>query len=185
MFQYTLTDLFERRIGDVLTTSSYDEIGGVRGAITHRVEDLFGELGPEEQEAARQLFLRLVSMSGDDTWSRRRVRAEEIISLDVDVVALQAVIDRFGKRRLLFFDRDRISGAPTLEVGHEALLTEWERLGTWIVRRAVYLLRHAAFVTAVDDWERSGQDPGYLVTGSAARRIRAVGRIEPARAQRS
>ena len=105
MFQYTLTELFERRAGDVLDEAGYDEIGGVRGAITHRGEGLFGELGPEEQEAARQLFLRLVSMSGEDTWSRRWVRAEEIISLDVDVVALQAVIDRFGSRRLLFFDR--------------------------------------------------------------------------------
>ncbi|MDJ0498288.1 MAG: BTAD domain-containing putative transcriptional regulator, partial [Acidimicrobiia bacterium] len=80
MFQYTLTELFERRAGDVLSEASYSEIGGVRGAITNRAEDLFGELGPEEQEAARQLFLRLVSMSGENTWSRRRVQAEEIIS---------------------------------------------------------------------------------------------------------
>ena len=166
MFQYTLTELFERRVGDVLSEASYDEIGGVRGAITHRAEDLFGELGPEEQEAARQMFLRLVSMSGEDTWSRRRVRAEEIVSLDVDVVALQAVIDRFGSRRLLFFDRDRATGAPTVEVGHEALLTEWERLGDWIREARTDLVRHASFVSAVDDWERSDRDPGYLVTGA-------------------
>ncbi len=166
MFQYTLTELFERRAGDVLSEASYDEIGGVRGAITHRAEELFGELGPEEQEAARQLFLRLVSMSGEDTWSRRRVRAEEIVSLDVDVVALQAVIDRFGSRRLLFFDRDRATGAPTVEVGHEALLTEWERLGDWIREARTDLVRHASFVSAVDDWERSDRDPGYLVTGA-------------------
>ena len=166
MFQYTLTELFERRAGDVLDEASYDEIGGVRGAITHRAEGLFGELGPEEREAARQLFLRLVSMSGEDTWSRRRVRAEEIISLDVDVVALQAVIDRFGSRRLLFFDRDWATGAPTVEVGHEALLTEWERLGDWIREARTDLVRHASFVSAVDDWERSDRDPGYLVTGA-------------------
>jgi basic membrane lipoprotein Med (substrate-binding protein (PBP1-ABC) superfamily)/tetratricopeptide (TPR) repeat protein len=166
MFQYTLTELFERRAGDVLGEASYDEIGGVRGAITHRAEDLFGELGPEEQEAARQLFLRLVSMSSEGTWSRRRVRAGEIVSLDVDVVALQAVIDRFGSRRLLFFDRDRATGAPTVEVGHEALLTEWERLGDWIRAARTDLVRHASFVSAVDDWERSGRDLGYLVTGS-------------------
>ncbi len=166
MFQYTLTELFERRVGNVLSEASYDEIGGVRGAITHRAEDLFAELGPEEREAARQLFLRLVSMSAEDTWSRRRVRAEEIISLDVDVVALQAVIDRFGKRRLLFFDRDRTTGAPTVEVGHEALLTEWERLGDWIGEARHDLLRHASFVAAVDDWERSGRDAGYLLTAA-------------------
>jgi basic membrane lipoprotein Med (substrate-binding protein (PBP1-ABC) superfamily)/DNA-binding SARP family transcriptional activator len=166
MFQYTLTELYERRAGDVLREAGYDEIGGVRGAITHRAEDLFDDLGPEEQEAARQLFLRLVSMSGEDTWSRRRVRAEEITSLDVDVVALQAVIDRFGSRRLLFFDRDRATGAPTVEVGHEALLTEWERLETWIREARHDLLRHGAFVAAVDDWVRSDRDPGYLVTGT-------------------
>ncbi len=166
MFQYTLTDLYEQRDGDVMVESAYNEMGGVRGAITHRAEELFLDIGPEEQAAARQLFLRLVAMSDGETWSRRRVKASEIISLDVDVVALQAVLDRFGTHRLLLFDRDRVSGSPTVEVGHEALLSEWDRLEDWINDARQDLVRHRSFAASVDEWERSGRDPDYLVSGS-------------------
>jgi basic membrane lipoprotein Med (substrate-binding protein (PBP1-ABC) superfamily) len=166
MFQYTLTELYERRVDDRLLESTYDELGGVRGAITHRAEDLYHRLRPDEQEAARQLFLRLVAMSDENAWNRRRVLASEIISLDVDVVSLQAVIDRFGAHRLLFFDRDKATGAPTVEVGHEALLNEWPRLEGWIRESRHDLLRHASFVSSIAEWERSGRDPGFLMTGA-------------------
>ncbi|MEA2002419.1 MAG: transporter substrate-binding domain-containing protein, partial [Actinomycetota bacterium] len=166
MFQYTMTELFERRDGDALLESSYEQMGGVRGAITHRAEDLYRQLEPDQQDAARQLFLRLVKISDEQTWSRRRVHAAEIISLNVDVVALQEVIDRFGIHRLLLFDRDLVTGSPTVEVGHEALLSEWPRLEGWIREAGRDLLRHAAFANYVEDWERSGRNPEYLVAGA-------------------
>jgi basic membrane lipoprotein Med (substrate-binding protein (PBP1-ABC) superfamily)/DNA-binding SARP family transcriptional activator len=166
MFQYTLTELFERRAGDALLESAYDEMGGLRGAITNRAEDLYNGLLPDERTAARQLFLRLVTMSDEHTWSRRRVHASEIISMDADVVAIQTAIDTFGRHRLLLFDRDKVTGAPTVEVGHEALLTEWPRLEAWISRARHDLLLHASLVAAVDEWERADRDPGYLVTGA-------------------
>ena len=165
MFQYTLTELYERRADDALVESAYDEMGGLRGAITHRAEELYRELTPEEQAVAEQLFLRLVAMSDEETWSRRRVHASEIISMDSDVVAMQTAIDKFGRHRLLLFDRDKVTGAPTVEVGHEALLTEWPRLQEWISGARHDLLLHASLVAAVDEWERADRDPGYLVTG--------------------
>ena len=112
------------------------------------------------------MFLRLVALSGDDTWTRRRVPASEITSLDVDVVALNEVLDRFGSHRLLSFDRDKTSGAPIIEVGHEALLTEWTRLAAWTKDARDDLKHHAAFSAARDEWETSDRDPGYLMTGS-------------------
>jgi basic membrane lipoprotein Med (substrate-binding protein (PBP1-ABC) superfamily) len=166
MFQYALTELYERRSDDVLTEAAYEELGGVRGAITNRAEELYQGLSPEEQAAARQLFLRLVAISDTETWTRRRVRAAEIISLDLDVVALQAAIDRFGTHRLLLFDRDEVSGSPTVEVGHEALLSEWPRLEGWIRDARGDLVRHAAFASAMAEWERADRDPGFVVTGA-------------------
>ncbi len=166
MFQYTLTELHERRSGDVLLESAYDDMGGLRGAITNRAEELYAALMPDEQAAARQLFLRLVAISDEQTYSRRRVHAAEVISMDSDVVALKSAIDEFGKHRLLLFDRDKVTGSPTVEVGHEALLTEWPRLQEWISAARHDLMRHSSLVAAVDEWERADRDPGYLVTGA-------------------
>jgi basic membrane lipoprotein Med (substrate-binding protein (PBP1-ABC) superfamily) len=166
MFQYTLTELFDRRVGDTLTAATYRSMGGVQGALTRRADDLYDQLDPEQQQVAKQLFLRLVTITEQDEWSRRRVRASEMVSLDVDIVAMQTVIDLFGSHRLLTFDRDQVSGAPTLEVAHEALLSEWGRLRVWIEESRDDLQRHAALATAARDWANAGRDDDYLYTGS-------------------
>ena len=166
MFQYTLTELFDRRAGTMLTAETYREMGGVRGALTKKADDLYGYLTSEQQAAAKQLFLRLVAISEHDHWSRRRVLASEIVALDVDIVAVQAVTELFGSHRLLTFDRDYISGSPTLEVAHEALLGEWERLREWIRDSRSDLDRRFALASALGDWQNADQNPDYLFAGS-------------------
>ncbi|MEA3510616.1 MAG: BMP family ABC transporter substrate-binding protein, partial [Actinomycetota bacterium] len=165
MFQYTLTELFDRRVGNVLTIGTFRAMGGVRGALTQRADDLYNQLDPGEKEAAQQLLLRLVAISDHDEWSRRRVHASEIVALDVDVVAMQRVIEVFGAHRLLSFDRDQVSGAPTVEVAHEALLHEWERLRQWIEENREDLLQHRELAGAANRWHGAGRDQDYLYTG--------------------
>ena len=77
LLQYALTELFDRHEDGMLTTSAYNAIGGVVGALARRAEDVFLSLDTQHQAVARQLFLRLVSLndSGNDT--RRRVSREE------------------------------------------------------------------------------------------------------------
>ena len=69
IFQYALTELFDRRDGDLLTLAAYRAMGGVRGALSRRADDLYHGLTLDEQEAARQLFLRLVTITEHDDWS--------------------------------------------------------------------------------------------------------------------
>ncbi len=165
-FQYTLTALFDRRVDHKLKAEAYRAMGGLAGALTRRAVELFAGLSKGEQQAARQLFLRLVSISNGDEWSRRRVPAEELIALDLDIVELQAVIDAYGDARLLTFDRDPVAGAPTVEVAHEALLTEWERLRKWIDAARSDIQRQLRLATAADEWRSSADDPDYLLAGS-------------------
>ncbi|MGI9621290.1 MAG: BTAD domain-containing putative transcriptional regulator [Acidimicrobiales bacterium] len=165
LFQYTLTSLFDRRSSDVITLEQYSEMGGIRGALTKRAEELFSNLGDAEQLAARQLFLRLVTISGEREWSRRRVRAAELTSMDTDLVAMQQTIEAFGNQRLLAFDRDQVTGSPTVEVAHEALLVEWPRLRAWIDEARDDVVRHAALVAALNEWQAAGQNPDYLLVG--------------------
>jgi basic membrane lipoprotein Med (substrate-binding protein (PBP1-ABC) superfamily)/DNA-binding SARP family transcriptional activator len=165
LFQYALTELFDARDGPVLDLATYERIGGVRKAVARRAESLYGQLEPLEQETARQLFLRIATVSGDIV-GRRRVPASELLSLDVDVIALRTAIDAFTRYRLLALDRDPASGSPTVEVAHEALLAEWHRLRDWIDQHREDLAKQASLVVAVNEWEASGRDPGYLLTGT-------------------
>ncbi|HEY4611230.1 MAG TPA: BMP family ABC transporter substrate-binding protein, partial [Ilumatobacteraceae bacterium] len=165
LFQYALTELFDAREGHVLDLATYERIGGVRKAVARRAESLYGQLQPAEQETARQLFLRIATVSGDIV-GRRRVPASELVSLDVDVIALKTAIDAFARYRLLALDRDPATGSPTVEVAHEALLVEWHRLRDWIDQYRDDLAKQSSFLVAVNEWEQSGRDAGYLLTGT-------------------
>jgi basic membrane lipoprotein Med (substrate-binding protein (PBP1-ABC) superfamily) len=165
LFQYTLTMLFDRRESGVVTVDAYRSIGGLKGALAQRAEDLWAELDQPEQAAARQLFLRLVTITGDREWSRRRVAASELTSMRRDLVATQRVIGSFGEHRLLAFDRDQTSGSPTVEVAHEALLTEWPRLHAWIDDARDDVVHHSTLVAAMSEWRAAESNPDYLLVG--------------------
>ncbi|HEX9762102.1 MAG TPA: serine/threonine-protein kinase, partial [Acidimicrobiia bacterium] len=140
LLQYALTELVSSRTSDLLTVPGYRATGGVLGALATRAEELYGQLDRIGREAARQVFLRLVTVqeTGEDT--RRRVQKRELRGLGVDPQALEQVLERFGEYRLLTFDRDPLTRGPTVEVAHEALLSEWPRLRDWITERREDLL---------------------------------------------
>ncbi len=164
LFQYALTELFEGRSGNTMSAASYRAMGGLSGALGRRASDLYEELDSEEKKAARQLFLRLVVIHDSEAPSRRRVDGEEIISLGIDTVVMQRVISLFGEHRLLSFDADRLTGAPTVEVAHEAILTAWPVLDEWLQASADDLRRHASLAVALREWELADRDADYLLS---------------------
>jgi len=159
LLQYALTELFERRAGRSLTLQAYQEIGGVVGALAKRAEDLYQALVDAEQDAARQLFLRLVTLGEGTEDTRRRVRLTEIANLSD---AMQAVIDRYGESRLLTFDRDPLTRTPTTEVAHEALIRSWERLREWLDADRETLRLRSKLTQAAIEWDEAGHDAGFL-----------------------
>jgi hypothetical protein len=62
LLQYALTELFDRRVNNALKLEIYHEIGGALGALARRADEIYESLKPDEKEAARQLFLRLVRL---------------------------------------------------------------------------------------------------------------------------
>jgi WD40 repeat protein/class 3 adenylate cyclase len=162
LLQYALTELFAARRSDLLALESYRATGGVVGALGRRAEELYARLDTSARRACRQVFLRLVSVDPGGQDTRRRVRTRELRALEVEADALEAILDRYGEHRLLSFDREPLTRTPTVEVAHEAILDQWERLRSWIAERREDLLLHRRLVEAVADWEDSDRDPEYL-----------------------
>jgi len=162
LVQYALTELFAARTSDLLTLEGYRATGGVVGALGRRAEELHARLDAPARRACRQVFLRLVSVdpTGQDT--RRRVRRRELRGLELAPEVLDAILGRYGEHRLLSFDREPVTRTPTVEVAHEAILGQWDRLRTWIDERREDLLLHRRLVEAVAEWEDAGRDPEYL-----------------------
>jgi WD40 repeat protein len=178
LLQYAMTELFERRQNQRISRAAYEEIGGVHGALGRRAESLYHELDEPGQAAARQLFLRLVTLGEGAEDTRRRVLRSELEELRITNYELRrktkeegsphlsAVVDRFGAARLLTFDRDPLTRAPTVEVAHEALLREWPRLRDWLAQSRDDVRMQRLLARATAEWQQAGQDEGYLLRGS-------------------
>jgi hypothetical protein len=124
LLQYTLTELFDRRADELLTLDAYRTLGGLAGALSRRAEEIHERLSDAGRQAAIQVFLRLVRPGDAGHHARRRVALRELTALELDPVVLSEVLDAFGGCRLLSFDHDPATGEATVEVAHEALLSE-------------------------------------------------------------
>jgi WD40 repeat protein/DNA-binding SARP family transcriptional activator len=166
LLQYALTELAEYHDGGVLRLGVYRRIGGAWGALARRAERLFEDLDePAAQDACRQLFLRLVTLGegGEDT--RRRVRRSALMPLG-DPLAMDGVIETYGRHRLLSFDRDPDTREPTIEIAHEAILTAWDRLRGWIDEARDDLRTLDRLAASAEEWRSSARDPSFLLRGS-------------------
>jgi WD40 repeat protein/transcriptional regulator with XRE-family HTH domain len=176
LLQYALTELFEqrdRRRG-LMTLQAYRASDGVHGALGRRAEAIYSGLDNEEREEARQLFLRLVTLGEGVEDTRRRVRRAEVASAARDEGALERVLDVFGRYRLLTFDRDPLTGGPTVEVAHEALLRSWGRLREWLDSSRESLRVHRRLMAAAAEWNGSGRDRSFLAPGARLAQFEAV-----------
>ena len=165
LLQYALTELFERREGALLTTAAYLDIGGTLGALAKRAEEVFRRFNEPGQNMARQMFLRLVTLGEGQEDTRRRILQSELLTLG-DREIVEDVIDRFGRYRLLTFDRDEATRSSTVEVAHEALIRQWERLREWLTESRQDVRMERELLHAATDWEASKQDPSYLMQGN-------------------
>jgi WD40 repeat protein/energy-coupling factor transporter ATP-binding protein EcfA2 len=184
--QYALTEMFDQREGNILTFQAYREIGGVKKALGRRAEELYKGLDAIGQEAARQLFLRLVRLGKVTENTRRRVLRSELEAIRLSVKdtfetpsealrlsplhntngIMNDVIELYGRYRLLTFDHDPSTRAPTIEVAHEALLQKWERLQAWLETSREDIRQHRNLNRSANEWRGANRDPSFLLRGS-------------------
>ena len=169
LLQYALKETWALRKGNAMTGDSYTRSGGVREAIRLTAERTFEALSAEDQQAARQLFLRLVTPGeGQEDTRARAVMPVEPMQ--------RKIVEQFAgpRTRLLVTGLDR-AARPTVEVAHEALIRTWPRLRGWIDANREKLRARAAVLQSKADWEQSGKrDDMLLPTGLQLERARTL-----------
>ena len=162
LVEFALTEIWQRRDGRRLTNQAYDEIKGVSGALARRAEAEFARLNSEEQTGAQRLFSRLVRVArpdeaGEDT--RQRTELSE-----ADTLA-KRVAQRLADARLLVTGSEAGTGTISVEVAHEVLIRNWERLRGWLNEDREFLLWRQRLSGLLAEWERADESDEALLRG--------------------
>ena len=160
MLQFTLAELYERRVDGRISAASLDVLGGIAGAVARRAEDVYEGLDDAARASVRELFARLVMVGEDAPETRRRARLGELSD------GARAAADQFVAARLLTSDRD-----PDTRAGVRVSRTKpCSRTGracrAWVEedRRWLGSLQHLA--TSARTWDDAGRPEGELYRGS-------------------
>jgi hypothetical protein len=157
LLQYALRESWALRRGSTITAESYARSGGVGEAIRNTAERTFTALSVDDQEAARQLFLRLVipGEGQEDTRARGEMPTES---------ALQTIVEQFASAQTrLLVTGSNTAGRPTVEIAHEALIRTWPRLRGWIDANREKLRSRAVVVQAKGEWEQNKRRKDLLL----------------------
>ncbi|MDX2136546.1 MAG: protein kinase, partial [Chloroflexota bacterium] len=166
LLQFALTELFERRQGRLLTREAYHAIGGTTGALAKRAETVYLGFTEREREIARQIFLRLVTLGEGTEDTRRRATRSEFKALAGDGDVLDDILDALAAYRLLALDTDPATRTPTVELAHEALLREWERLRAWLNEARDDIKTQRQLASMAEEWRGADRDASFLARGS-------------------
>jgi DNA-binding SARP family transcriptional activator/WD40 repeat protein/tRNA A-37 threonylcarbamoyl transferase component Bud32 len=157
LMQFALASLYDTRSGRALTLDTYRAIGGVGGAIASAADNLFQQLTPSQQEQCRELFASLVTPGESNMFdTRRRAPRVELGHLAPDL------LDQLNGLRLLTFDWDAVTGEPTVEIAHEALLTHWPRLRQWTDDQRDQLRARKVLRDDAAAWQHETRNASYL-----------------------
>ena len=163
LLSQALLSTWQRRRGRMLTLGGYTASGGVRGAIAETAEAVFYDrLEPEQRSVARQIFLRLTELGGEDATAdtRRRVGFSELVPKPEDKETVYEVLQTLADSRLIITDED------SAEVAHEALIREWPTLRGWLEEDREGLRLHRRLTEAAQEWDSLGNDPEGLYRGA-------------------
>ena len=158
LLEFFLTGLWERRRAGMLHHEAYEDMGEVRGAMARRADEVFEKLSPEDQKLVRRVVVQLVRPGEGTQDTGRRATFAEVGE------AARPVVQRLADARLTVTGRNE-SGEQTIEVAHEALIHNWDRLRDWMDEDREFLLWRQRLRAHLDEWEDADHNADELLRG--------------------
>ncbi|MEH1930489.1 nSTAND1 domain-containing NTPase [Nostoc sp.] len=169
ILQYALKELWRVCIEEpespepLLTCKGYEEIGGVKGALDKRATILYESLTTIDQAFARRLFMELVQLGEAGEVTRRRASWDRLEAISDSPQQLQRVVGLLAgsQQRLIITDEN------TVEVAHEALLSEWKLLNSWIAENLENIRLGCSLEQDCQEWlQRFNKSDEALLAGA-------------------
>jgi WD40 repeat protein len=159
LLSHAMLATWEHSRGGTLAVADYEASGGIRNALTQTAEQAYESLTGGQRRLARQLFLRLVHVADGVPPSRTSVALGDLPGRDQAGDA-ETVLATFVGERMITVDAD------AAQITHDALLTAWPRLRTWIEDAAEELRDRGRITEGARAWVEAGREEDALWRGS-------------------
>jgi tetratricopeptide (TPR) repeat protein len=159
LLEFTLQQLHAEADGTLLRFSDYEKIGGLKGSIAQKAESAYGSLGLDARAALGRVLAALSTADLESTVTATR-RQFPLQRFAADAPARE-LIEAFVKARLFVMGTDA-DNSVTVEVTHEALLSEWQRARGWSEENRELLRIHTRVKLAAGIWDREGRNSDRL-----------------------
>ena len=160
LLEFALTELWEKRRNQILSHKDYESIGKVKGALAVYAERTYRSLSLREQEQVRAIFVQLVQ-PGDQSPDTKRMATRKELGDAHWPLALQ-----LADQRLLIAGRDS-RDQEVIELVHETLMTEWDRLRYWIESDREFRSWQERLRIDLFQWEKNNHNDGALLHGTS------------------
>jgi hypothetical protein len=165
LLQFALREMWGRQERKKITRKTYDQIGGVEGALAQRAETVFAGLtkngaDPAMDKAFQRLFTRLVTL-GEGAGDTRRIVGREELGQESWALAQRLA----GEDNRLIVTSAPAPDHETAEVVHEALIRHWPKLVDWINRDRTFQLWLRQIKSNIELWSADPTDEGPLLRG--------------------
>ena len=131
--------------------------------IAHIADEAYASLIPEEQIYARRILLRMVRPGDGSEVTNTRIRRSELYREYDDRIRIDRVLEKLVAARLLIFTAGDTPDDVQIEVAHEAMVSEWPTLVSWIEEERIALATRQRLEAQAEEWERLGRGNGGLL----------------------
>jgi tetratricopeptide (TPR) repeat protein len=169
--QFTLNELYQKRVGKELNVATYLELGGLAGSIATTTARLLCAEGVDTERAVPRLFRSLVSV--DDTGGATR-RYAPLIDISTDP-AQNSILLRLIEARLCVTDQR--DGQAVVAFAHDTLLKTLPALTDWLKQEAGLLQTRDLAQRETKLWEQHARSDAWL---AAADKVTAFKALEAA-----
>ncbi|WP_456415957.1 WD40 repeat domain-containing protein, partial [Methanocaldococcus sp.] len=129
----------------------------IENIINQEADEIFAT--HKNKKEIEELFVNhLVKINQDESFSKRSEMLNNIPS------TLHALVGRFVQKRLLIKDSDK-EGQVTVEIVHEALITNWSVLKNWLNKERGFLILKSQLFQALKEWEDTDRKDKALLFG--------------------
>ena len=183
LMQYSLTQLWSKRLDNQLQLKTYVNLGGIKGTLGRRATAVYESMSEEQQQAAEHIFLSLTQLGEGTEDIQRCVIKNDLITRKFSKYLIEKTIEKLTDAKLIvttqeIIDTPKFNAVSVIRIAHEVLIRHWPLMRKWLDQNRSHLHSKRSIERAADEWRANGNYKAYLLRGKRLVKAREFQKIE-------